>query len=200
MKNFYKNEESGRSMVEMLGVLAIIGVLSIGGISGYSKAMGKYRINKTLDQISMLVMNIRSMYSANVNYKGLEPNIALQMGIIPTDMLLPGNTVSKASKIYNVYQGEIGLAAAGDNNQQFMVSYAGLPRDACVTIATADWGSQAGSGLLKLKIGKSGSGKTVSGSTGTEKKVDELPLSLVDATILCANDKDDGNTVVWTYY
>ena len=27
--------ESGRSMVEMLGVLAIIGVLSVGGISGY---------------------------------------------------------------------------------------------------------------------------------------------------------------------
>ena len=29
----------GRSMIEMLGVLAIIGVLSVGGIAGYSKAM-----------------------------------------------------------------------------------------------------------------------------------------------------------------
>ncbi|MFR8205167.1 MAG: hypothetical protein ACLU99_01695 [Alphaproteobacteria bacterium] len=63
MKNLYKNEQSGRSMVEMLGVLAIIGVLSIGGIAGYSKAMAKFRVNKTLDQISMLVMNIRSLYS-----------------------------------------------------------------------------------------------------------------------------------------
>ena len=33
--------ESGRSMIEMLGVLAIIGVLSVGGIAGYSKAMNK---------------------------------------------------------------------------------------------------------------------------------------------------------------
>ena len=33
------NKESGRSMVEMLGVLAIIGVLSVGAIAGYSKAM-----------------------------------------------------------------------------------------------------------------------------------------------------------------
>ena len=48
MKNLYKNEQSGRSMVEMLGVLAIIGVLSIGGIAGYSKAMAKFRVNKTL--------------------------------------------------------------------------------------------------------------------------------------------------------
>ena len=32
MKKIKKNQ-SGRSMVEMLGVLAIIGVLSVGGIS-----------------------------------------------------------------------------------------------------------------------------------------------------------------------
>ena len=31
--------ESGRSMVEMLGVLAIIGVLSVGGVAGYNFAM-----------------------------------------------------------------------------------------------------------------------------------------------------------------
>ena len=36
-----KEEQNGRSMIEMLGVLAIIGVLSVGGIAGYSKAMMK---------------------------------------------------------------------------------------------------------------------------------------------------------------
>ena len=38
------NNENGRSMVEMLGVLAIIGVLSVGAISGYSTAMNKYKL------------------------------------------------------------------------------------------------------------------------------------------------------------
>ena len=52
MRNIYKNEQNGRSMVEMLGVLAIIGVLSVGGIAGYSKAMTKFKINKSMDQIS----------------------------------------------------------------------------------------------------------------------------------------------------
>ena len=37
---------AGRSMVEMLGVLAIIGVLSVGAIAGYGKAMTKYKLNK----------------------------------------------------------------------------------------------------------------------------------------------------------
>ena len=46
MKN---TNESGRSMVEMLGVLAIIGVLSIGGIAGYTLAMNRYRANEILN-------------------------------------------------------------------------------------------------------------------------------------------------------
>ena len=64
--------ENGRSMVEMLGVLAIIGVLSVGGIAGYSKAMNKYKINKTTDQVSMLVANIRTIFSSQGNYADLD--------------------------------------------------------------------------------------------------------------------------------
>ena len=46
--------ESGRSMVEMLGVLAIIGVLSIGGIAGYTMAMNRYRANEIVDTAAKL--------------------------------------------------------------------------------------------------------------------------------------------------
>lgn len=41
-------------MVEMLGVLAIIGVLSIGGIAGYTMAMNRYRANEIIDTASKL--------------------------------------------------------------------------------------------------------------------------------------------------
>ena len=47
-----KKSESGRSMVEMLGVLAIIGVLSVGGIAGYSLGMRKHRVNQIADTAS----------------------------------------------------------------------------------------------------------------------------------------------------
>ena len=45
-----KKQESGRSMVEMLGVLAIIGVLSVGGISGYMLSINRFRANNMLDK------------------------------------------------------------------------------------------------------------------------------------------------------
>ena len=47
----------GRSMVEMLGVLAIIGVLSMAALSGYQTAMSKYRLNKHKEQLSMILSN-----------------------------------------------------------------------------------------------------------------------------------------------
>ena len=50
--------QSGRSIIEMLGVLAIIGVLSVGGIAGYSKAMEKWKINKLLDEYTMLLYGL----------------------------------------------------------------------------------------------------------------------------------------------
>lgn len=47
-----KRLQNGRSMIEMLGVLAIIGVLSIGGLAGYTMAMNRYRANNVLDYIA----------------------------------------------------------------------------------------------------------------------------------------------------
>ena len=50
----------GRSMIEMLGVLAIIAVLTVGGIAGYSKAMEMWKINKLTEEYSMLIFGMMS--------------------------------------------------------------------------------------------------------------------------------------------
>ena len=52
----YRQEESGRSMVEMLGVLAIIGVLSVGGIAGYTTAMNKHREMNVQQNVKMALL------------------------------------------------------------------------------------------------------------------------------------------------
>ncbi|MBQ9739234.1 MAG: type II secretion system protein [Alphaproteobacteria bacterium] len=59
------NQESGRSMVEMLGVLAIIGVLSIGGIAGYTMAMNRYKANELLNAASMANILAQSYNGGN---------------------------------------------------------------------------------------------------------------------------------------
>ena len=82
--------QSGRSMVEMLGVLAIIGVLSVGAIAGYSKAMMKYKLNKYSEQMNTVINAVaRNAHSFDNIYS--QNNVAtslvsylVKMGEIPS--------------------------------------------------------------------------------------------------------------------
>ena len=47
-------------MLEMIGVLAIIRILSFGGIAGHSKVMEKYKTNRTLDEYNNLMFGFFS--------------------------------------------------------------------------------------------------------------------------------------------
>ena len=57
-----KTTETGRSMVEILGVLAVIGVLSIGGIYGYTFAMDKYRANDIVYEVNLRANDVWHKY------------------------------------------------------------------------------------------------------------------------------------------
>ncbi len=192
MKTLYKSEQSGRSMVEMLGVLAIIGVLSVGGIAGYSKAMAKFKTSKALDQVSTTVANIRTLYSGQPNYEGLNTAIAIQMGAIGAEML-SGQSATSATVAYNAFNGEVTITAtevSGRKNAGFELVFSGLSKEACVQMASSDWGSGSGSGLVSVQAGSATAGTTASGT---------LPLNLATAAGGC-NVEGDANKVTWVYY
>ncbi len=57
----------GRSMIEMLGVLAVVGVLSIAALAGFQYAMNKHRANETIHDVMLRATNvpmIDEMYTA----------------------------------------------------------------------------------------------------------------------------------------
>ncbi len=96
-----KCNELGRSMVEMLGVLAIIGVLSVGAIAGYSKAMLKYKLNKQADQITFIMDNLlihADEFSRDRGNISTDPgkfmSLIKKMNIIPDEMIRTDNDVS----------------------------------------------------------------------------------------------------------
>lgn len=62
-KTLKRESETGRSMVEMLGTLAIMGVLSVGGIVGYSYAMNKYRASTTLNDVNLRMIDVVTQVS-----------------------------------------------------------------------------------------------------------------------------------------
>jgi len=90
-------KESGRSMVEMLGVLAIIGVISIGGIAGYTYAMDRYRTNELLDGGYKRAYTISTQLSAGVN-----PDLSEFSGFNETGGGNFGNTVQQWGEEFGI--------------------------------------------------------------------------------------------------
>ncbi len=107
LQNKQTNSESGRSMVEMLGVLAIIGVISVGGITSYTYAISKYRASTIFYSVSeMAVVASSQLLSGNVmdldaygiqidelypfyyegNYSGTETDFSINVTKIPADV------------------------------------------------------------------------------------------------------------------
>ena len=130
----------GRSMIEMLGVLAIIAVLSVGGISGYSKAMEKWKIDKTIDYLTQIATNVQTLYMQQKSYEGLSDSTALQAGVYPENnwnLPLGKNT-------------DVRLRASEDG-ALFGLRICGLTARQCLALTTQQWGGNA-NGLYGISI------------------------------------------------
>ena len=132
--------QSGRSMVEMLGVLAIIGVLSVGAIAGYSKAMEKYKLNKHASQISSLINTVH-LYQYQFRYTGtsdipLIPHLE-KLNLIPEGMsVVESSDMTYLKDSFGSYSG-IYINRQPYNNQTMLVIY-GQPRYESVITFTDD--------------------------------------------------------------
>ena len=63
--------QSGRSMVEMLGSMAIMGVLSVGAIGGYSYAMNKHRTNELIYEATKRAQWVGTQLEMNKNAQNI---------------------------------------------------------------------------------------------------------------------------------
>lgn len=210
--------EQGRSMIEMLGVLAIVGVLSVGGIAGYSKAMNKFKANKVIDQVNMLSTNIRTMYSSQRSYKGLNNGIAVTLGLAPSEMYSAADTESDSTRsLTNAFAGNVYIRTGktkGSDYGAYIITLDGIPSAACITLVTTDWGGESGSGLAGFFVGpQSDEASTVSDLVTDELAADDsvqddgtivvpgsgklaMPFALADANEACASAN---NVISWKF-
>ena len=219
-----KTNESGRSMIEMLGVLAIIGVLSVGGIAGYSKAMNKFKTNKVADNVSMLVANIKTMYAQQNSFNGLTNTTAVSMGLVPDELVVDAT----AGTLSNAYNGGVEINASSsvgvtagsnaDDALSFNIVFNGLSKEACITLATNDWGSGYSSGLIGMSVsnaaqtfksdtnvGMGCEGTAVANATSPQiacpgGENTALPMPVAQAAAACKCDNGNTCSILWKYY
>ncbi|MBP3546324.1 MAG: hypothetical protein J6K16_04235 [Alphaproteobacteria bacterium] len=129
-----KSHQFGRSTIEILGVLAIIGILSITGISGYAKVMEKMKIDNTINEVATIIRTIKNFYKDQKDYSALENKNIISWGVLPKNM------VTGTETLRNPFNGNVKIRSISYNSG-FVIVYNGLPKKACVAVASVDWGN-----------------------------------------------------------
>ncbi len=113
----YKITEQGRSMIEMLGVLAIIGVLSIGGLQVVSRMQYEHKSTQLINDFSETILKIQKIahqfdegysgagmfvyknqaYSANWNFKKADTTAVTFTGMLDSIYTIDGTSVDTFS-------------------------------------------------------------------------------------------------------
>ena len=175
--------EVGRSMVEMLGVLAIIGVLSTAGIAGYTKAMEKFKVNEVANQISTIISNYNTLMLGSPNKNDLYNERVINQLVLPTEMLHEG-------KCFHALNGRCSVGHNLDpSKDEFVIRFGDLTKDMCVNLLTLPLTESAS----RITINKDAPGATLGAGSGKEYKGS---VTISKAAELC---HDKNNTICWVF-
>lgn len=181
----FKNCQKGATMIEIIGVMGVIAMITIGLFSTVSKVFDRYHQTAVITQIRDLQKNIRMRYATATNYNGLNQAgvIAdlIEDKVIPTDMAFD-------DKIINTYGGDVLLSGA---NHEYKITFSNLKKNGCIDLLMMDWSIGNTSDLVKLKV----DGKTYSWTSGGTS---QLPVSAKEAISRC-KDKQSQNAIEWTF-
>lgn len=121
--------EYGRSMIEMLGVLAIMGVITVGAIGMISTAMRTQKRSQINDEVIQMVTGVRQLLGEYDDYSHIN-NATIWGAIGVSDK--------------NPYGGTYELAVNPTNSRQFIVSIHGLSQSDCEYFVTKAWSDSVG--------------------------------------------------------
>ena len=203
-KNKSKKIDNGRSMIEMLGVLAIIGVLSVGGIAGYSKAMHRYRLNKTIEQITYMAGSIRSFFAPQKSYDGLYSLTATGRSLLKkAKLVLEEMWEEGKNDPQTVWGGFVGIYSDCRTRAEcynhiykaFMIDYYNIPEEACIDLLSQDW-SNAGVNAIRVL-----NAEHADASLADQNLYITPPVSVDTAVHLCSSNADDEDGIdVFRFY
>ena len=81
-------QESGRSMIEMLGVLAIMGVITVGAIEMIQLAMNTQKRNTVNEEVLQIVTQVRSVFGEYDDFSNINKS---NKGHTTRRLCAPGN-------------------------------------------------------------------------------------------------------------
>ena len=147
MKKQTKKQQSGRSMIEMVGVLAVMGLITAAAFILINSAMSSQRLSRVDDDVSGIVNGVRLLYNAAPDFTGIDGGSVYDQGKA-TMVLLGFGGDTDAKRYQNPYGGNYILANSA-SDRAFTVKITNLGKKTCTVLAARQY--PAG-GILKESV------------------------------------------------
>lgn len=126
--------ESGRSLIEMLGTIAIITMLTVGGMTGLGYAMQAWRANTAADDIEQAVLGVQDLYSWQKDYSSMikaDPMIKIcQNDVLSRDCV--------NNKWKNPFGGDMYVEPV-NGGENFKITLTEVPAASCRNLVNRSW-------------------------------------------------------------
>ena len=129
-----KKFESGRSMVEMVGVLAVMGLITAGAFVLLRSGMASQKRNRVQDEIANIVSTIRTLSAGSNTFSNLATDGASDAA---GKTLLSNLRVSTATPFGGTTYYTIRYASGSPS--QFTVKLMGLEAEDCKALKASAW-------------------------------------------------------------
>jgi len=158
-------------MIEMLGVLAIVGVLSAGGIAGYSMAMQSYKTNALIEKMQVIATQVRKIYrGSGYTTIGSDPAVGAQMLI----------NAGKLTDVNNPFGGTLGTMHSNWGDAFDIRVSGGVSVETCMDLLQTDWGDSGVFEGVNVYYAESG-------SAALRYTNGKWPVALSNAVTYCKN-------------
>lgn len=156
-----KMNENGRSMIEMLGVLAIIGVLSVGGFSLINKMQTSYTTNQVIDTAGDFANHITKMVREyELDNPGAEHQASMNEYLckakaVPDSLLEGGVTCSdyKENPFSGINDVTYNVIYLTNGKASVTLQIGNVTEEMCMQMVTTNWGTPGTSGFIGLSVG-----------------------------------------------
>ena len=138
------NTQSGRSMIEMLAVIAIMGIIVVSATIGINQGMVKYNSSKLHTDMQSIADDVYNLYNWSRGYPG---NIMTTTGLCREDVF-PDGCNAEGTTANNPFGGTYTVATAPCPDDKTLtclqITASGVPAEECALLVTNDWGTAIG--------------------------------------------------------
>lgn len=188
-----KINEKGRSMVEMMGYMAVVMTVIVAIGKMVTNIFDEYKVSQASLQLSDLAAAISKAGAMEKDYKEVVDDVNGSHKYVPQSYRIAGN------KIFNILGGEV-TVDKHDDGGKFSVIFSGLRRKQCIELAMKDWRRNQNVDLYALGV----NGEFSFWPVYKSDAAGVLPMTRIRLTGKGENDLGlcnlaTGNTVTWIF-